>query len=332
MITMSITEERKIPKWKIDEVAELEEKIRNSSTVMIADIQGFPTDKLHEIRKKLRGKAEIRVTKNTLFLIAAKRAGVDVSKIENYITGSNAFIFSNDNPFAISIFLSKFKLKRYPMPGDKADEEVVIPAGDTGMTAGPILSTFGKLKVQTKVQDGKVHVVKDTVIAKPGDPIPPEAAPILQKLGIMPVYVKLKLKAAYHEGLIIPVSELEINLDQYSSMVAEASRNSLALGVEIAYPVPEVLKLTIGKAHLRALALAGEAGFLTPDTANAVLSRAVAKAYALVSAISGKVDLGVEVPKAQPVQEEKKEEKKEEEEKKGPSDEEIAGGLSSLFG
>ncbi|MCG3109525.1 50S ribosomal protein L10 [Metallosphaera sp. J1] len=329
---MSITEERKIPKWKIDEVAELEEKIRNSSTVMIADIQGFPTDKLHEIRKKLRGKAEIRVTKNTLFLIAAKRAGVDVSKIENYITGSNAFIFSNDNPFAISIFLSKFKLKRYPMPGDKADEEVVIPAGDTGMTAGPILSTFGKLKVQTKVQDGKVHVVKDTVIAKPGDPIPPEAAPILQKLGIMPVYVKLKLKAAYHEGLIIPVSELEINLDQYSSMVAEASRNSLALGVEIAYPVPEVLKLTIGKAHLRALALAGEAGFLTPDTANAVLSRAVAKAYALVSAISGKVDLGVEVPKAQPVQEEKKEEKKEEEEKKGPSDEEIAGGLSSLFG
>ncbi|BCS94139.1 MAG: 50S ribosomal protein L10 [Metallosphaera javensis (ex Sakai et al. 2022)] len=329
---MSITEERKIPKWKIDEVAELEEKIRNSSTVMIADIQGFPTDKLHEIRKKLRGKAEIRVTKNTLFLIAAKRAGVDVSKIENYITGSNAFIFSNDNPFAISIFLSKFKLKRYPMPGDKADEEVVIPAGDTGMTAGPILSTFGKLKVQTKVQDGKVHVVKDTVIAKPGDPIPPEAAPILQKLGIMPVYVKLKLKAAYHEGLIIPVSELEINLDQYSSMVAEASRNSLALGVEIAYPVPEVLKLTIGKAHMRALALAGEAGFLTPDTANAVLSRAVAKAYALVSALGGKVDLGVEVPKAQPVQEEKKEEKKEEEEKKGPSDEEIAGGLSSLFG
>ncbi|MCH1769984.1 MULTISPECIES: 50S ribosomal protein L10 [Metallosphaera] len=331
MITMSITEERKIPKWKIDEVAELEEKIKNSSTVMIADIQGFPTDKLHEIRKKLRGKAEIKVTKNTLFLIAAKRAGIDVSKIENYITGSNAFIFSNDNPFAISIFLSKFKLKRYPMPGDKADEEVVIPAGDTGMTAGPILSTFGKLKVQTKVQDGKVHVVKDTVIAKPGDPIPPEAAPILQKLGIMPVYVKLKLKAAYHEGLVIPVSELEINLDQYSSMVAEASRNSLALGVEIAYPVPEVLKLTIGKAHMRALALAGESGFLTPDTANAVLSRAVAKAYALVSALGGKVDLGVEVPKQQPVQQEK-EEKKEEEEKKGPSDEEIAGGLSSLFG
>ncbi|EZQ06914.1 50S ribosomal protein L12 [Candidatus Acidianus copahuensis] len=35
---------------------------------------------------------------------------------------------------------------------------------------------------------------------------------------------------------------------------------------------------------------------------------------------------------AQPAKEEKKEEKKEEEEKKGPSEEEIAGGLSSLFG
>ncbi|WP_205835757.1 50S ribosomal protein L10 [Metallosphaera hakonensis] len=332
MIAMSITEERKIPKWKIDEVAELEEKLRNSTTIMIADISGFPSDKLHEIRKKLRGKAEIKVTKNTLFLIAAKRAGIDASKIENYITGTNAFIFSNENPFAISIFLSRFKLKRYPMPGDKADEEVVIPAGDTGMTAGPILSTFGKLKVQTKVQDGKVHVVKDTLIAKPGDLIPAEAAPILQKLGIMPVYVKLRLKSAYHEGLVIPVSDLEINLDQYSSMIAEASRNSLALGVEIAYPVPEVLKLTLGKAHMRALALAGESGFLTPDTANAVVGRAVAKAYALLSAVSGKVDLGVEVPKQQSVQEKKEEEKKEEEEEKKPSDEEVGGGLSSLFG
>ncbi|ABP95792.1 MULTISPECIES: 50S ribosomal protein P1 [Metallosphaera] len=37
-------------------------------------------------------------------------------------------------------------------------------------------------------------------------------------------------------------------------------------------------------------------------------------------------------PAAAPAQEAKKEEKKEEEEKKGPSDEEIAGGLSSLFG
>ncbi|NON61438.1 50S ribosomal protein P1 [Acidianus sp. RZ1] len=35
---------------------------------------------------------------------------------------------------------------------------------------------------------------------------------------------------------------------------------------------------------------------------------------------------------AQPAKEEKKAEKKEEEEKKGPSEEEIAGGLSSLFG
>ncbi|QKQ99269.1 50S ribosomal protein L10 [Metallosphaera tengchongensis] len=330
---MSIVEERKIPRWKLDEVSELEEKLKNSSTIMIADIQGFPTDKLHEIRKKLRGIAEIKVTKNTLFTIAAKRAGIDLSKIEGYITGSNAFIFSNDNPFVISIFLSKFKLKRFPVPGDKADEEVVIPAGDTGMTAGPILSTFGKLKVQTKVQDGKVHVVKDTLIAKPGDPIPAEAAPILQKLGIMPVYVKLRLKAAYHQGLLIPVSELEINLDTYRSMINEAFRNSLFLGVEIAYPVPEVLKLTLSKAHMRALALAGEAGFLTPDTASAVLSRAVSKAYAVLSAISGKVDLGVEVPKQpEQAQESKKEEKKEEEEKKGPSDEEIAGGLSSLFG
>ena len=331
-----VTQQKKIAQWKIEEVQELTQKLKEYHTIIIANIEGFPADKLHEIRKKLRGKAEIRVTKNTLFNIALKNAGYDTSKFEPYLTGSNAFIFTNMNPFELQLFLSKFKLKRYAMPGDKADEEVVIPAGDTGMPAGPILSTFGKLKVKTKVQDGKVHVIQDTVIAKPGDPIPVEAIPILQKLGIMPVYIKLRIKVAYEGGVLIPGDQLALNLDEYKSQVQSAYANAFALAVEIAYPVPEVLKVTAQKAARNAITLAAEIGYITPETAQAVISRAVAKAYALAAAISGKVDLGVQVPtqtQAQPqAQAEKKEEKKEEEEKKGPSEEEIGGGLASLFG
>ncbi|BFI74088.1 50S ribosomal protein L10 [Sulfurisphaera ohwakuensis] len=330
-----ITQERKIAKWKIEEVKELEQKLREYHTIIIANIEGFPADKLHDIRKKMRGMAEIKVTKNTLFEIAAKNAGLDVSKLEPYLTGPNAFIFTNKNPFEIQLFLSKFKLKRYAMPGDKADEEVVIPAGDTGMPAGPALSIFGKLKIKTKVQDGKIHVTQDTVIAKPGDPIPPDAIPILQKLGIMPVHIKLNIKVAYDNGLIIPGNQLSINLDDYKTDIMKAYQSAFGLAVEIAYPIPDVLKVSAEKAARNALSLAAEIGFITPETVQAVFSRAISKAYALASAISGKVDLGIQVPQTQqaPAQQaEKKEEKKEEEEKKGPSEEEIGGGLSSLFG
>ncbi|AOL16042.1 50S ribosomal protein L10 [Sulfolobus sp. A20] len=329
--------QKKIPSWKIEEVKELEELIKNSKTVLIANLEGFPADKLHEIRKKLRGKAVIKVTKNSLFEIAAKNAGIDIEKIKGYLTGPNAFIFTNDNPFAMNMFFENYKLRRYAMPGDKAEEDVIIPAGDTGMTAGPILSVFGKLKVQTRVQDGKVHVVKDTLVAKKGDPIPVEALPILQKLGIMPTFVKLKIKIAYHEGLVIPEENLKLDLDAYRRNIEEAYRNAFTLAVEIAYPEAEILRFTITNAVRKAIMLASELGYITPETAQVVFARAVSKAYALASAISGKVDLGIQIPKAEtkPQSQEKIEEKKEEkkeEEKKGPSEEEIGGGLASLFG
>ncbi|BBD72560.1 50S ribosomal protein L10 [Sulfodiicoccus acidiphilus] len=321
---------KKIADWKIKEVEELAQRLSETKTFIVASIEGFPADKLGEIRKRLRGKAEVRVVRNTLFQLAAKKAGIEIGELERTLTGPNAFIITDKNPFEVSIDISKFKLKRFARPGDKADEEIVIPAGDTGMQAGPILSTFGKLKVQTRVQEGRVFVVKDAVIARPGDPIPIDALAILQKLGVQPVYIQLKMKGAYQDGVVIDAEQLKIDLDSYRNEVAVAGRNSATLASEIALPIPEVLKASITKAFQRATAVSAEAGFVTPETAQAVFSRAVAKATALALAISGSVNLGV-VPaqQAAPQQEAKKEK---EEEKKGPSEEELAEGLSSLFG
>jgi hypothetical protein len=87
---------KKIPAWKVEEVEELVNLIKNNKTILIGSLEEFPSDKLHEIRKKLRGKAVIKVTKNTLFEIAAKKAGIDIDKIKGYLTGPNVFIFTND--------------------------------------------------------------------------------------------------------------------------------------------------------------------------------------------------------------------------------------------
>ncbi|MCQ4344744.1 MAG: 50S ribosomal protein L10 [Sulfolobaceae archaeon] len=333
-----VVEGKRVAKWKVEEVNELTDLLKGSKTVLIASVESFPADKLHEIRKRLRGKAVVRVTKNTLFRLAAKKSGIDVEKIDQYLTGPNAFIFTNDNPFEIYMFFEKFKLKRFAIPGDKADEEVVVPAGDTGIPAGPMLSVFGKLKIQTKVQEGKIHVVKDTVVAKPGDPIPVEIIPILQKLGIMPVHVKLKVKAAYYENLVIPGEQLHLDLEGYKNDVLRAFSEAFTLATEAVYPEPKVLENVISKAFARARALAAEAGFVTPETAEAAFARAYSKAMALASALAGKVDLGIQVatvPAGTPagggqVQEKKEEEKKEEEKK--ASEEDVGAGLSSLFG
>ena len=99
-----VVEGKRVAKWKVEEVNELTDLLKGNKTVLIASVESFPADKLHEIRKRLRGKAVVRVTKNTLFRIAAKKSGIDVEKIDQYLTGPNAFIFTNDNPFEIYMF------------------------------------------------------------------------------------------------------------------------------------------------------------------------------------------------------------------------------------
>ncbi len=337
---------RPIPEWKKKEVEELTRLIKSYKVIAIADLTGIPAAQLHRIRKRLRekygeDKIRLRVAKNKLFKLALERAGLDVSKFEPYLTGNNIYIFANMNPFELAMILEKEKARAPAKPGMKAPSEIVVPAGNTGLQPGPIMSVFSKLRIPIRVQEGTIWIAKDTVVAKPGDVISEELASLLQKLGIEPVEIYLKLKMAYEDGVVIPAEHLYINIDEYRSQVEEAVRHALWLGVEMAYPEPEVLKLAIPVAVRRAMAVAAEAGYVTPETAEFVIRAAVAKALAVVAALGDKAkELGIEVqvaaaPAPAATEEKKEEEEGKEEEKKkekGVSEEELAGGLESLFG
>ncbi len=333
-ITMS-TKTRRIPQWKIEEVEKLAELIRKYKVIALADLTKIPTKQLQIIRKNLRDKVVFRVTKNTLFKLAAEKAGLkNFEELRKYLEGSNLFLFTNLNPFELVLLLEKYKARAPAKPGDIAPTEIVIPAGSTGIPPGPMLSVFGRLKIPTRVQQGSIWISKDTVVAKPGDKISPELASILQKLGIEPIEIKIQLKAAYDEGLIIPKERLIVDLEEYKNNIVEAYQNALKIGIEIAYPEPTVLELTLTKAYLNALMLAVEASIITPETIELIIARAEAQAKALASVLAQKVpELGLEVEVlAQPAAEEEKKEEKEEEEKKETSEEEIAEGLAALFG
>jgi large subunit ribosomal protein L10 len=337
---------RKIPEWKVREVEELTQLIKTHRVILIADLTKTPTAQLQKIRRKIErkfgDKVVMRVTKNTLFRLALQRAGIDPKPLEPYLTGTNLFIFTNLNPFEVALAIDKIYATKPAKPGDIAPTEIVIPAGNTGFKPGPIMSVFGKLKIPIRVQGGTIWIAKDTVVAKPGDTISPELASVLQKLGIEPIIVKLRLKAAYDGGVVIPGDQLILDLEAYRKDVMQAHLAALAVGVEIAYPEPEVLKLAIPLAVRRALAVAAEAGYITPDNAEYVLRVAISRALAVVAALGDKAkELGIEVQVAAPAAapaaaEEKREEKgkKEEEEKKKEevSEEQLAAGLESLFG
>ncbi|RLG79663.1 MAG: 50S ribosomal protein L10 [Thermoprotei archaeon] len=337
-MTSTIMYARRIPKWKIEEVEELYKLFKGYPAFIIADLQGFPTNQLQRLRKKLRKHAVFRVSKNKLILLAMKKAGINVSLFEKVLTGQNLIIFTKLNVFELVNLLEKHRSKTYYRPGDKAEQEIVIPEGDTGLPPGPILSTFGKLKIPTRVQGNTVVVTRDTVVAKPGDVISEELASLLQKLDMPLKEVILKTKIAYDHGVLVPGDRLKLDLEEYSELLAKAELEALFVGMEIVWPEPKIIEAVLAKAYREAKAIAVEAGFIAPDTIKDLMEAAIARAYVLALEVKKQgVDLGVElaVAKAEAVEEEKKEEEKpaeEEEEKEGVSEEELAEGLGALFG
>ena len=333
------TRERRIPGEKIKALEEIATLLRKYRTIGICDLTKTPAKQLHTIRKLLRDRdMVIKVFKNRIFEHALNKADIpNREEVKKLLIGSNLFIFTNMNAFELKLLLDKVKVPKKAKPGDVAEKEIVISSGDTGLPTGPIMSVFGKLKIPIQVREGRIWVTRDTVVAKPGDKISSELASLLDKLGIEPFEFKLRLKAVYDSGLIIPGEKLVVDVDAIQNDVLKAIQQALSVAVEVALPEKQVLELSLSRAYRRAIVMAAELGFVTKEIVTEVLQIALTKAQLLASLIAPKApELGIELaapkPATEEAKEEKKEKKEEEEEKKEITEEELGEGLAALFG
>jgi large subunit ribosomal protein L10 len=327
------------PQHKVKIVKEAVDLLKNYQYVFLFDLHGLSARILHEYRYRLRRYGVIKVIKHTLFKIAfTKVYGGMPAEIAEKIKGEIGFFFTNLNPAEVIKLVAENAVRRAAQPGDKAPFDIVVPAGPTNASPGPIISKFGKLKIPTRVQEGKIWIVKDTVVAKAGQEITPEIAEVLRVVGIEPIFEQLRLLGVIWKGKrFVDISELTIDVNKYRELFETAAVYARNLALNIVYPTKEVLQVVLPAAHMRAVALAVRLGVVTKETLPMLISRAVAEANALAAAVAPKVpELGLSVATpqtpqqpAQPVETPKKEAA--EEKKEGPSEEDIASSLASLF-
>ncbi|RLI13890.1 50S ribosomal protein L10 [Candidatus Bathyarchaeota archaeon] len=289
---MSAVLARPVPEWKKKLVEEIKGYLRRYKYVLIADLYKVRATQLQELRRALRGKALIKVLKNTLVakaiesLDAGEKPGIE--KLKEYLHGQNVFIFTDENPFKMARTIDQFKVRVLPSPGDVATSDIIIPAGNTGIPPGPIISTFNALGVPTRIESGSIWVVKDTLVARKGDVISYDLAYILGKLDMKVIELGINLKAAYVDGIVVPGEELKLDIEGVKEAISEAYRAAFNLSLNAAYPVPETAHLLIQMAHIRALSGALAASYPTKDTISLLLARAEAEASALARALAGK--------------------------------------------
>jgi large subunit ribosomal protein L10 len=273
------------PKKKRLMYDELQRVPTEYSVIALSKMAKVRAAQLMMIRKKFRNDIKIKIIKNKVATRAFEKVkGVaGLENLSKQLEDQCALIFTNINPFKLNLIFAQNKVFLSAKGGDIATKEIFIPSGNTGITPGPVLSEFKTANVPTKIDQGTIWVSKDTLVAKPGDVISTPLASLLSKLNVKPIEAGISVNFAIAEGLQFKEQDLKLNLDEYKQELVRSFEQALALATQAGYMTPETVKPLLVKAQQHARSLAAEAGYLTSETAGLVLPRAQAQAQALAN-------------------------------------------------
>jgi len=272
----------KVPQKKSLVIEETIEILKKYSVVGVADLYKIHTGLLQDLKKQLKGGIIVKCIKNTLLKRAMEELRFPkAEELFKEIPSSNIFIFSNMNPFKLSLLLNKNKVGIVAKPGDIAAKDVTVPSGNTGIAPGPILSKLGAVGLRTRIDSGTIWVAEDTVVAEAGEKISEDLAEVLARLNIKAAERGLTLKTVYEGGRIISGKELTVDIDAVREQLKMASADSLQVAVNATYPIPETITYLLPMARENSLRVAVETTYVVPETAALIMARAHATALAL---------------------------------------------------
>jgi large subunit ribosomal protein L10 len=240
------------------------------------------------LRKKFLGEVEIISIKDKVAQKALEKLNVPgIAKMVEALTGQCVLMFTNMSPFKLNVLLGKNKIMMFGRGGDIASIDINVPAKNTGIAPGPMLTEFKEAGIPTKIDQGTIWILKDSTPVKKGQPIPDKLATLLQKLDIKSVEAGVLLDAALEEGIQYKREELIIDLESYRGLFAQAHQEAVSLSIEAGYITKDNIKQVLAKAAHGSRSVAVEAGYMTEETKDAVLQKANAQAQSVVSKAKG---------------------------------------------
>ena len=275
------------PKKKRMLYQELQELPGTCDVIALSKMSKVRATQLMTIRKKFRNEIKIRVIKNRVaqraFEKVNNRPGLDYLSKE--LEGQCALLFTNISPFKLNLIFDKNKVFLPAKGGDIATKDIVIPAGNTGISPGPVLSEFKEANVSTKIDQGTIWVGKDTVVVRSGSIISQKLASLMSKLNIKPIEAGISISFAIAEGLVLKENDLKISLAEYREELTRSFHEAVSLAIETSYPTVETITHLLVRAYQNATALATDSGYLSPDSVQFVLVRANANGQIIANQV-----------------------------------------------
>ncbi len=273
------------PKRKTQLYQQLQEMPKKYDVVALVRMEKVRSSQLLPLRKKFKGEVEIMSIKDKV----AKKAleTLDIPGIKNIIedlTGQCLFMFTNMSPFKLNVLLGKNKILLLARAGDIASKDIVIPAKNTGVAPGPILTDFKEAGVPTKIDQGTIWITKDTTPVEKGGIISPKLATLLGKLDIKAVEAGISLGAALEKGIHYSKEDLVIDVEKFRNELIQAHQEAMALSIEAVYVTKDNVEQILAKAAHASRSVSVEAGYLTEETKEQILQ----KGHSQATSLSGK--------------------------------------------
>lgn len=272
------------PKRKTQMYQQLIEIPKKYKVVALVKTNKVRASQLLPLRKALKGQVEFVCVKDRVAQKALEKSDIPgIKGISEELVGQCLFIFTNMSPFKLNVLLAKNKIMMAARGGDIASIDILVPAKNTGIAPGPMLTEFKEAGIPTKIDQGTIWIAKDTTPVKKGGVINEKLAVLLGKLDIKPVEAGISLYTALEEGLKYAEKDMVIDVEAIRNAFAQYHQEAVSLSIEVAYVTPENIKQIISKASQQARSLSVESGFMTNDTKEQILQKAEGQAKGLAS-------------------------------------------------
>ena len=270
------------PKRKAQMFQQLQELPKKYNVLALIKMDKVRSTQILPLRKILKDDVEFVSIKDKVAQKAFEQ--IDVPGIKDVIgelTGQCMFMFTNMSPFKLNVLLTKNKIMMAARGGDIASIDIIVPAKNTGIAPGPMLTEFKEAGIPTKIDQGTIWIAKDSTPVLKGESINEKLASILGKLDIKPVEAGISLHVALEDGIKYVEEEMIIDVEKIRDEFAQAHQEAISLSIEAAYVTADNISQILSKAAQSARSVSIESGYMTDETKEQVLQKADSHARAV---------------------------------------------------
>ena len=270
------------PKRKAQMFQQLQELPKKYKVLAVIKMRKVRSTQILPLRKTLAGEVEFFSVKDKLAKKAFEKLDVPgVKDITDNLTGQCMFLFTDMSPFKLNVLLAKNKVMMAARGGDLASFDIVVPAKNTGIAPGPMLTEFKEAGIPTRIDQGTIWIAKDTTPVKKGEAINDKLASILGKLDIKPVEAGILLVSALESGTVYAEEEMIIDVEKIRNAFVQFHQEAATLSIEAGYITADNISQILSKASQSARSVSIESGFMTDETKEQILSKADSQAKAV---------------------------------------------------